>query len=115
MDEISRRQAVGVAAAAGALAVAIATEAPAAEAADEKPRAIDERAERQRALACGLTEAEADCWVLVGKAASKFFELPKLHPTDDHETMHALHALQNKLLSRPAYRRYLELTKGGNR
>jgi hypothetical protein len=41
----------------------------------------------------------------------KFFALPKLHPMDDHEVAHATHAIQHKLLSRPAYRRYLELAK----
>jgi hypothetical protein len=79
---------------------------------DDKPnRELDEKAERERILACGLTEEEASCWILVSKSAAKFFELPKLHPMDDHEVAHAVHVIQSKLLSRPAYRRYRGLLK----
>jgi hypothetical protein len=81
--------------------------------ADNQPKSeFDEKAERQRVLACGLTEAEADCWIAVANAAGKFFELPKLHPMDDHEVSHAIHVVQHKLLSRPVYRCYKELAKG---
>ncbi|HVC98978.1 MAG TPA: hypothetical protein VND64_35265 [Pirellulales bacterium] len=85
---------------------------PNAAADDDKPNnELEEKAERQRVIACGLTEAEADCWVLVSKSAAKFFELPKLHPMDDHEVAHATHIVQSKLLSRPTYRKYMELLK----
>lgn len=92
--------------------VAVAELRPFVVQADDKPtRELDEKAERERILACGLTEDEAACWILVSKAAAKFFELPKLHPMDDHEVAHATHVIQSKLLSRPAYRRYRELLK----
>jgi hypothetical protein len=113
MDDLTRRGALALAAAAGAAAWA-ATPATAADD-KEKPRARmtdRERAlDRERVLACGLTEAEADCWDLVAQAAGKFFELPKLHVMDEHEVAHAIHVIQYRLLSRPAYRRYLELAK----
>jgi hypothetical protein len=31
---------------------------------------------------------------------------------DDHEVAHAIHIVQHKLLSRPAYRKYKDLAKG---
>ena len=104
MDEITRRRVLGVAAAAGAALGA----APAA-GADKPAQEFDEKAERQRVIACGMTEAEADCWVQVAKAAGAFFALPKLHPMDEHEVAVAIHVIQNKLLGRPTYRKY----KGG--
>jgi hypothetical protein len=110
-QSITRREVVGAAALAGALAIA--GSAPVAAAADDKPKAeFDEKAERARVIACGMTEAEADCWVLVAQAAGKFFELPKLHPMDDHEVAQAIHVVQNKLLSRPTYRRYKGIATG---
>ena len=58
-----------------------------------------------------MTEAEADCWQAVAEAAGKFFDLPKLHPMDAQEVASAIHIIQHKLLSRPTYRRYLEMAK----
>lgn len=66
-------------------------------------------AETDMVMAAGLTRQEAECWELAGKLASKFFQLPKFHQMDDHEVAHAIHVVQYKLLSRPAYRKYLEL------
>jgi hypothetical protein len=107
-DNLNRREAVGLFAMAGSLAFGL----PAVVRVDDKPMAeFDEQAERKRIIAAGLTEAEADCWVLIAKSAGKFFELPKLHPMDDHEVAHAIHVVQHKLLSRPAYRRYKELAQ----
>src|SRR6478752_1525832 len=101
MDDINRRQVVGAAAVAGALALA------GRAAGEDKPKdGFDEKVERQRVMAVGLTEAEADCWVAVAVAVGKFFDLPKLHPMDDHEVAQAVHIIQHKLLSRPAYRKY---------
>ena len=101
MDEVNRRRALGLAAVAGAAVLA----APAA--ADDPPAPpFDEAAERARVIAAGMTAAEADCWVLLAKAVGAFFALPKLHPMDQHEVAVAAHVLQNKLLSRPAYRVY---------
>jgi len=68
-------------------------------------------ADRKRVIACGMTEAEADCWEAIAKAAGKFFDLPKLHPMDDQEIAQAIHIVQNKLLGRPTYRKYLEMAK----
>jgi len=69
------------------------------------------QADRKRVIACGMTEAEADCWEAIAKAAGKFFDLPKLHPMDDHEVAQAIHVVQNKLLGRPTYRKYLEIAR----
>jgi hypothetical protein len=110
MEEITRREAVGVAALAGVIAVAGPN--PANAASDDKAKSeLDEKTERQRVTACGLTDAEADCWIAVALAAGKFFDLPKLHPMDDQEVAQAIHVIQHKLLSRPVYRRYKELAK----
>ncbi|MFG0318348.1 MAG: hypothetical protein ACF8XB_13815 [Planctomycetota bacterium JB042] len=64
-------------------------------------------ADRARVIECGMTEAEADCWELAGRLAGGFFDLPELHVTDAHEVATAIHVIQNKLLSRPTYRKYL--------
>jgi len=66
--------------------------------------------ERDRALAAGLTEQEAECWELAVTLASRLYCLPVLHETDWHDLVHAIHIIQNKLLARPAYRQYLQLT-----
>ena len=73
-----------------------------------------DRTEIERMKSVGFTKAEAECWVLAYKLANKFFELPDLHPTDDHEVTHAIHVVQNKLLARPTYRRYRELAREGS-
>ena len=62
-------------------------------------------------MGAGMTEAEAECWSLAAKAAGAFFALPELHPMDKQEIAQAIHIVQNKLLSRPTYRKYLELAK----
>src|SRR5262245_40312536 len=97
MDDLTRREALKLATA-GAAAAAGAVNAT-----------ENQRLDRERVIACGMTEAEADCWETVAEAAGKFFALPKLHSMDDHEVAHAIHVIQHKLLSRPSYRRYLEL------
>ena len=56
--------------------------------------------------AAGFTDDEADCWAMLAKAVGKFFELPELHPMDKTEVATACHVIQNKLLSRPTYRKY---------
>ncbi len=111
MDDITRRGVLGTAALAGAAALAALTP-NAASAEDKASGEFDEKADRERVLASGFTEAEADCWILLNRAGAKFFELPKLHDMDDHELSHAIHVLQYRLLMRPAYRRYKELAKG---
>ena len=64
--------------------------------------------ERDRMKSLGFTEEEAECWMLAASVAGTFFDLPDLHPMDDQEVAHAIHVVQNKLLARPTYRRYLE-------
>lgn len=65
--------------------------------------------ERDRALAVGLTGQEAECWELAGTLAGRLYNLPTLHETDWHDLVHAIHIVQNRLLARPAYRKYLQL------
>ncbi|HJZ93902.1 MAG TPA: twin-arginine translocation signal domain-containing protein [Gemmataceae bacterium] len=106
MDDTTRRDALKLVAAVGvAAAVGAATRATA----DEKPKAVP--SDRERVVAAGMTEAEADCWEATANAAGKFFDLPELHPSDKLEVAQAIHIIQHKLLSRPAYRKYLELSK----
>ncbi len=105
MDELTRRGALTLAATLGATAVATAS--------DDETSASS--ADRKRVIAAGLTEAEAECWEITAKAAGKFFALPKLHPMDEHEVAHAIHVIQHKLLSRPTYRKYLELAKAAEK
>src|SRR5687767_12986726 len=102
MDEVTRRNAIQLAAGAG-LTAALGANAEAQEAKDEKKPMTD----REFVLAVGMTPAEADCWAAAADAAGKFFALPELHPMDRQEVASAIHILQNKLLSRPTYRRYL--------
>ena len=109
MDELTRRQALKSIAAAG-MGASLPSPPDAqlgAERSDE-----EQKRDRQRVIACGLTEAEADCWEAVAEAAGHYFRLPKLHPMDEDEVARAIHIIQYKLLSRPAYRKYLELAKG---
>ena len=123
MDEYSRRALLGASAFAGAAAVA--GLAPAGASADEQRAAAaaaaaapaqdleaqpnipgDPTVDRKRVLACGFTDAEADCWVAVNTACEKYFGLPKLHVMDDHELAHAFHVLQYRLMMRPTFRQY---------
>lgn len=109
-SNISRRQAMlmSVAAAAAALASGAATADQCGD--DRVGKGADAQTwaeERRKVIGLGFTADEADCWVLVGRAAQKFFELPKLHETADKEVAEAIHVIQYRLMSRPTYRRYL--------
>lgn len=64
-------------------------------------------------MEAGMTRAEAKAWRLIAEAAGAFFALPEQHPMDKQEVASAVHIIQNKLLSRPTYRKYLELAKAG--
>lgn len=109
MEELTRRELLKSMAVAGATASLPA--GPGAQLAVE--RSDEEmKQDRQRVIASGMTEAEADCWEMVAEAAGKFFRLPKLHPMDEEEVAQAIHIIQYKLLSRPTYRKYLELARG---
>jgi TAT (twin-arginine translocation) pathway signal sequence len=109
MDELTRRQILKSMAAAGA--VAGLPEFTNAQLGVERSEE-EKKSDRQRVMACGMTEAEADCWEMVAEAAGKFFRLPKLHPMDEAGVVQAIHVIQYKLMSRPAYRKYLELARG---
>lgn len=109
MDDCTRRALLHGAATFGLLSVI----AP-AEAADEKDqKATAEMEEKARVMSLGMTQGEADCWMLTAQAAGAFFALPELHPMDRQEVATAIHVLQNKLLGRPVYRKYLENAKEG--
>lgn len=115
MATITRRKAVGCAAGAAALAVphAVPAQAP-AETCVPDPEAARWAAERASVMQLGFTADEAACWEHVAKAAALFFELPVLNELDSHEIAQATHVFQNKLLSRPIYQQYVELTKQQN-
>jgi hypothetical protein len=110
MNDPTRRGAIKLSAGA-ALATAFAP----TETAKADDKAVDEQLKRDRqfVLNCGMTEAEADCWELIARIAGKYFSLPEIHPMDRQEIASAIHVIQNKLLSRPTYRHYLELAKAG--
>lgn len=114
MNDLTRREALQRSAVtAGALLAA----APAAEARADDPPAPQPKptrppsTDRDFVLAAGMTPEEADCWALVAQAAGAFFALPELHPMDRGEVASAIHIVQNKILARPTYRRYLELAR----
>ncbi len=120
MHDITRRNAMKLAAAAGAMTAIGGAPATAQSPPPLKPSErpggdpMDAQAvqtDRDFVIAAGMTEAEADCWETIAKAAGQFFDLPELHPMDAAEMASAIHVVQNKLLSRPTYRRYLELAK----
>lgn len=105
-DDLTRREAMGMTAGAGMLGMIVPGAHQQAQAADEVPRT-----EKDRVKAVGMTDGEADCWLAAAEAAGKFFALPELHPMDKQEVASAIHIIQNKLLSRPTYRKYLEEAK----
>lgn len=102
MPEINRRAAMTTAFVAGA---SIAVSGQEADAQDELTK------DQEFVIAAGMTEAEADCWKKTAEAAGAFFNLPELHSMDSHEVASAIHIIQNKLLGRPTYRKYLENAK----
>jgi hypothetical protein len=51
-----------------------------------------------------LTDQENECLLILADAWNKFCALPPLHPVDNHEFMHAIHAAQNIVLARPYLR-----------
>src|SRR4051794_17465458 len=108
MDEMTRRNILHRTAGMGLLAVSA---TPGAANAGDGAQAAGRNLDRESVLASGMTEAEADCWEFAAKAAGKFFELPEMHPMDKQEVATAIHVIQNKLLSRPTYRKYKEMLK----
>jgi hypothetical protein len=67
--------------------------------------------DRQAIMAAGLTAEEAECWRLTAAAAGAFFALKDQHPSEKAEVTAAIHIVQNILLSRPTYRKYIETHK----
>lgn len=112
MSKINRRAAVTLALASGAT---IASPSAASAGNADSIQEDDAPTKDQRyIMAAGFTRAEADCWKNVAEAAAAFFALPELHQLDNSEVATAIHVIQNKLLSRPTYRKYLELAKAGH-
>ncbi|MFB9905726.1 hypothetical protein [Allokutzneria oryzae] len=101
---MNRRTMIRSAAVAGTAAALPATAG--ASAAPPNQWTPEELKDRKRCLDAGLTEDEADCWLLVARAGAKFFELPELHPSTKPEVAQAIHVMQDKLLMRPTYRKY---------
>ena len=102
MSQLDRRTAIAAALATGAsTALVRATE-----------QQQDELTQDQElVMEAGMTREEADCWKKIAEATAAFFALPELHPADKQEVATAVHVIQNKLLARPTYRKYLELAK----
>lgn len=113
MDDLTRRDALQRTAGLGLIAALATPHAQAADQDNQEAPAVP-TTDRGRVLAVGMTEAEADCWEATARAAGLFFELPELHPTDKEEVAAAIHVVQYKLLSRPTYRRYLELARAAD-
>ena len=103
MEKNNRRAAVTTAVLAGTTLLAT-----------NRGQAQDKEAEVSRdeqvVMEAGLTREEAECWRLTA-AAGAFFKLPELHSMDATEVASAIHVIQNKLLARPTYRKYLETAK----
>lgn len=105
MANINRRAAIATAVASG---VTVATLSGTAEA--QEPELTQDQ---EYVMAAGLDKDEAIAWKKAAEAAAAFFKLPELHPNDRREVATAIHVLQNKLLARPTYRKYLESAKAG--
>lgn len=104
MFDPNRREAISQVALLAATPAAVADDPP-------KPAKTD----RDFVMEAGMTADEAECWEWIAKAAGKFFELPVLHPMDKQEVASAIHIVQNKLLARPTYRKYLENAKAARK
>lgn len=104
MNQINRRTALAGAFMSAGASVAIS---------QEKPQSEERTQDERYVMEAGMTPAEARAWRLIAEAAGAFFALPELHPMDKQEVASAIHIVQNKLLGRPTYRKYLELAKAG--
>lgn len=111
MDEITRRAMFAKTALLCGATTAMTALAPLATATPGIHDAVDLDKDREFVMGAGMTAEEAECWRCAAEVAGKFFALPELHPMDAQEIATAVHVIQNKLLSRPTYRRYLELAK----
>ena len=113
MKKIDRRTAMTTAVAAGTTFAGInAVSAKTQQRSDEEKQ--DGLTDDQKyVMEAGMTEEESECWKKIAEAAGAFFALPELHPMDKQEVATAVHVIQNKLLGRPTYRKYLKLAKAG--
>ncbi|MEL6108288.1 MAG: hypothetical protein AAFU85_19860 [Planctomycetota bacterium] len=114
MSDLTRRSALSAALLAGGVAAVSGSEVSSDETslsdgAQETPGPPNSN--QAFVIAAGLTKEEAECWTKMAEAAGAFFKLPELHPIDRQEVASAIHIVQNKLLGRPTYRKYLELAK----
>ena len=106
---LNRRTVMKSLALGGAAAMAQATES------DSNQQEQDKiKTDKECVMEAGMTDAEAKCWALTAEAAGAFFALPTLHTEDAKEVSAAIHVIQNKLLSRPTYRKYLEIAKANH-
>jgi hypothetical protein len=51
-----------------------------------------------------MTEAEIEAWLALARAGARIAALPQLHPMAEHEAAHALHRVEDLLLTRPGMR-----------
>jgi hypothetical protein len=51
-----------------------------------------------------MTDAEIEAWLALERASARIAALPLLHPMAEHESAHALHLIEDLLLSRPGMR-----------
>lgn len=65
-----------------------------------------EQAQRDRA-ALNMSPEEFEAWETLAEALGMILRLPTQHPMEKEEVAHAGHQLQNYLLGRFSYRRYL--------
>jgi hypothetical protein len=65
--------------------------------------------DRKRVLSVGFTDDEADTWLSINRGAAKMLSLPELHPSDRKDIADAVHILQDRLMLRPAYKKYRQL------
>lgn len=126
MDDVTRREVMRMAAAAGLALVGASAAAQEERAGQERAAQQDEPADEKEAdgydgaaeraivMSAGMTEGEAKCWDYAARTAGAFFDLPEMHPMDKQEVAQAIHVIQNKLLSRPTYRTYLEKAKAAH-
>ncbi|MEO1529891.1 MAG: hypothetical protein AAFX06_31135 [Planctomycetota bacterium] len=106
MPEVTRRSALSTACLLGGAVPTFADQAT-----TQETKQDTEKTDKDFVLEAGLTEDEAECWSKVAEAAGALLQLPELHPMDKHEIASAIHIVQNKLLSRPTYRKYLAAAK----
>ncbi len=113
MSKQSRREVLGVAVGGAVLGAAIARPVL-AHTQEEVPEQVDPEQQARAVIASGLTREEAACWNLCSDLAASYFALEPVHrfeaqrEPDRHEVVHAVHVIQNKLLARPTYRKYLD-------